>query len=233
MRLILLLSLLITSCNSYYKPLSYNIPLHEKTGDISIAAYYGTQGISGQLSSAFSNNLYVSTNASLLKNRNKEDSLSTFRSFDVGLGFFKWLDFKETLKLDIALGYGPGDQNYYQLYNTIPLRVRYHLSSKFHRYYLQPSLGYSSNKTDFAISMRASVFQYYNIVDHYNPKFPQKSILGFLEPVFMIRKGIKNVKFSFQSGISWPLTPYFQMSSPTLNFFANAGIHINFNFKGN
>ena len=217
-----------------YKATTMNVPLHEKAGDIQIAGGWGASGGELQLSGALTDNFYLSANGNFLNKKTKEDSLSNFKSFDIAAGYYRWLDAEETVKFDLALGYGPGNLDYHYLVQTIPMQVRFHVSSFYHRWYIQPSLGFNKGDTDFAISMRSVVIHHSNFTDHYNKlvKNVTYNPLAYLEPAITYRKGLNNFKFSAQTGLIWPITPRHALQRPVISGYGSIGVNIRFNVLG-
>jgi hypothetical protein len=223
--------ILFSSCNSLYKPTTLNVPLHEEAGDAQIAGGWGVSGAELQLSYALTDNFYVSGNGQFLIKRTKEDSMSNYKSFDIAAGYYSWLDAEQSIKLDVALGYGPGNLDYHYLVQTIPMQVRFHVSSFYHRWYIQPSLGFNIEDTDFAISMRAVVIHHSNFTDHYNQlvKNVTYNPLAYLEPAVTYRKGFKNFKLTAQTGLIWPMTPRHALQRPVISGYASVGVNFRFN----
>ena len=222
---------ILTSCNALYKPTSLNVPLHEEAGDVQIAGGWGISGAELQLSGAITDNFYVSANGQYLIKKTKEDSLSNYKSFDLAAGYYSWLDAAQTVKFDMAIGYGPGNLDYHYLVQTIPMQVRFHVSSFYHRWYIQPSLGFNVNDTDFAISMRSVVIHHSNFTDHYNRLIKNETYnpLAYLEPAITYRKGIKNFKICAQAGLIWPMTPRHALQRPLISAYASVGVNFRFN----
>jgi len=228
-----LILIILSSCSSLYKPTSLNVPLHEEAGDIQIAGGWGASGGEVQLSGAVTDNFYVSANGQFLLKKTKEDSLNNYKSFDLAIGYYKWLDPGEQIKLDCAIGYGPGNLDYHYLVQTIPMQVRFNVSSFYHRWYIQPSIGFNGGKTDFALSFRSVVIHHTNFTDHYNKDVKNVTFapLAYLEPVITYRKGIKNLKLMAQTGLIWPLTPRHPLQRPVISGYASIGLSINFNWR--
>jgi hypothetical protein len=227
----LLILILLASCNSLYKATTLNVPLHEEAGDVQIAGAWGVSGGEVQLSAAVTDHIYISANGQFLTKKTKEDSLSKFKSFDLAVGYYKWLNFEKNVKLDFAIGYGPGNLDYHYLVQSIPMQVRFHVSSFYHRWYIQPSLGYNRGDTDFAISMRSVVIHHSNFTDYYSNLVKNVSYnpLAYLEPAFTYRKGVKNFKLTAQAGLIWPLTPRHPLQRAVISAFGSVGLNISFN----
>ncbi len=226
-----IICLTFSACNSFYKPTMLNVPLHDKAGDIQISGAYGYSGGELHLSGAITNHVYLSANGQILFKKTKEDSISLYRSMEFALGYYRWLDKAKKVKLDLACGYGPGDIDYRFLIETIPMQLRFHVSSKYHKIYLQPSLGFNSHYLDFAISMKGSMLYHYDFTDYYNPKMQLKSFspIGYLEPVLTIKKGLKNLRLVFQTGLVWPLTPRHALARPIVFPYTSIGFQVKFN----
>jgi hypothetical protein len=222
--------LALTGCNTFYKPTMANVPLHDKAGDVQLSANYGYSGGELQLSGALTNHLYLSANGQFLRKKTKEDSLSLYRSFEIAVGYYSWLDKAKTVKLDLAAGYGPGDIDYRFLIETIPMQLRFHVASKYHKVFIQPSLGLNTEDTDFAISLKGSVMYHYDFTDYYNPSQQHKAFspIGYLEPILTVKKGIKNIRLLVQAGLVWPLTPRHYLSRPIVFPYTGIGLQVKF-----
>ena len=188
-----------------------NVPLHDKAGDVQLSANYGYSGGELQLSGALTNHLYLSANGQFLRKKTKEDRLSLYRSFEIAVGYYSWLDKAKTVKLDLAAGYGPGDIDYRFLIETIPMQLRFHVASKYHKVFIQPSLGL-------------------NFTDYYNPSQQHKAFspIGYLEPILTVKKGIKNIRLLVQAGLVWPLTPRHYLSRPIVFPYTGIGLQVKF-----
>lgn len=226
--------ILLVSCGTLYKPTSINIPLHEEAGDFQISGNYGAAGAEIQLSGAFTDNFYLSGNFNYLRTKTKEDSIIKYRSMEYAIGYFKWLENTNDLKLDIALGYGLGNYNYHYLFETIPMQMRFHVSSDYHKWFIQPSIGRNDEELDMAFSIRLSFLHHYNFTDHYsNRSIDLRSMnpVGYLEPCYTLKVGVKGIKLIGQLGLVMPLTPKHPLSKAAYNFYGSIGFNVKLNLR--
>jgi hypothetical protein len=230
---LLIFIILCNGCNTFYKPTSVNVPFHRDANNLQVSAGYSMSGIEVQSSYSITNKFYLSGNGHYSFLKTKEDSLSSGRGGDLAIGYYTLLNANENIFFDIGLGYGLGDVNYRYLLETIPMQIRYHLQSTYHKFYVQPSLSYSYRDTDMAVTLKAVFFQYFNYKDFNNADFSNFKIgpVGYLEPVISYYTGFKNFRIFAQLGAVWPLMPKNYLSKATVLPVMGAGIHFRFDLR--
>jgi len=218
----LLLFWLLASCTHYYyTPNSQNVPLLQEKGESRISAsYYGSEESTGfVLNSALS----ITDNIGLIGNFIKggaEESTHWGRGnfSELGIGYF--IPTGNNIIFECYGGFGLGNvKNHYS--NDFESKMN------FSRYYIQPSLGYTSNVFEFAMSNRFCLLNYYNIqYDSELKEFHQITDIRYIsnhenfiliEPAFTLRVGSEKFKIQAQLVRSIPYKNQLKMEEVNFN----------------
>jgi hypothetical protein len=217
-----ILFLLVGCTHYYYVPPTQNIPLFREKNEVRITGNVSNDvgiGVDIQAAYALTDKFAIMTSLSTIKDEYEND-LGKGNYFDLALGYFKPLD-KNTV-FEIYGGFGSSTQNHkYGYYNDGAPGAEAHLS--FVKLFLQPSLGYTSNGFDVAVTAGLSNIIFHSInnrapVDSEDYKrvdmISQHRSSILFEPSLTLRGGWKYAKVQAQILYSKNL------SHPELNFFS-------------
>jgi hypothetical protein len=206
----LLLLLFISSCtHNFYIPNIHNVPLFQQKKEFhfNLDGSVGNDFQAFEVQTAYSVTDYLGFTVNGFYNNNEwhhpvyEYCKGHF--FEGGAGTFIPLNNNVVFETYTGAGFGKSEHD--------------HITSKFnfYRYYLQPSIGYTTGPVDLAISLRLSCLQYNNI--HFTETLDQKyleqiqyinrnPISILLEPALTFRRGWKHAKCQLQLGYSFNLS---------------------------
>jgi hypothetical protein len=211
--------LIFSACNSHiYVPNTVNEPLlkekYEFKGSVSPSNL--------QASFAILNNIAIMANGQYVYDfvdvdDSDDDELFTDDDTRGGViegavGFFKPLDPKKRMVLDVYAGYGKGSfKTLAEGYNSNSgmLINDYLLRSHFNKFFIQPGIGFAHPVIEAAFTSRFSILKFHNLYAGSKAfeNEPDRRInylnigaktLPFYEPAFTFRVGYKYVKFQMQ-----------------------------------
>lgn len=193
----LFLLFLVASCAPIYVPTTHNVPLHRGAGEFQGSAYF-TTGVDVQLAFALTDHIGVTGNYNILSQNqglpqdtgvpNMPPSFQRKNNFgEVGLGYYNSTRSK---RFEIYGGYGMGEGTSYDSYYFFAQNFGVKgivATGKYHRYYIQPSIGTNSKKFNLAFTMRISAVEFSEFSsDGFTgttvTKTPNESIHVFVEP---------------------------------------------------
>ena len=214
----------LSSCSHYYyAPNSHNVPLFQekKEARISVAASGGDEfeGIEVQSAYSITNNVGVMVNGFVVQPQEGSE-WGKGNLIEAGIGFFKPLG--KNFVFETYGGFGQGSvTNKYRIGES---------TFKFSRYFVQPSIGFTTPWFDIAASVRICELSYLQL-DNNNTNSLDKAELDYIkdnktsllfEPALTIRGGWKYIKGQMQVGLSQNLTnPDFQQEE----FNVNIGVY--------
>ncbi|MBK9731619.1 MAG: hypothetical protein IPO83_10105 [Chitinophagaceae bacterium] len=214
------ITVFLNSCTVTYAPNSHNVPLLEEKGELALSAGVyeaagGTEyaGYEAQGAYAVTHHLGLMTNLLLAGSLSVNGNHSLF---EVGTGYYHTLGTSGVF--DAYGGIGFGSLHSYTSNSTVINTLNYQ------RFFMQPSIGYTSRAFDCAFSLRMCGLNYAEqqsaIDEYYENEFgpPKFSILA--EPAFTLRGGWKYVKLQLQLGYSINLTDADQFPCTTLSMGA-------------
>lgn len=185
--------LFLSSCSSryYYAPTAHNVLTFKKKGDVSLSS-----GISSN-SSLTKVGYSITNNIGLLSKWETYKKASYNRNsfiFDNEIIFYKEIEKNLFLGLNVGYGYGGIE------------RQSYHYKLSIHRYFIQPSIGYSNDYFDIALSGRLSNANYvvkqkssnFNINEDSDLKNLHQKSFSFTESAFTLGVGYKWIKLRYQ-----------------------------------
>lgn len=190
--------MVFSSCSPTYYPPKINAPLLREEGQTKINAAMNLNSINIQASTAITENfaIAVSANGYLLgaaeittSNGSIIDEPANGFQFDIMPGYY--VPFGEEGVVEIYAGYGAGMSNSGEV------------SGLLHRFILQPSIGRSGEKFEFAFACRFSHVMIPEVASLSDPKVGFSDT--FLEPGLILRLGSEKVKFTSQIGLSLPI----------------------------
>lgn len=234
------MALCLSSCSSlYYAPNAQNVPVFKEKKEARIsAAYYiaddgtGYNPIEGiEVQSAYAAGKHFAIMVNGFKARSVEDDemyASGLRHqqaqlIELGAGYFKPFN-KDKLVVEVYGGLGLGEfKNRFIISNDSTLTI--HSSVNFKRYFIQPSIGYSSSHLSVAFSLRLAGLAYDE-----KPEIDLGKFYFLVEPCVTFRAGWKSVKFHSQLQLSNNLT---DTNFPQHRISLNLGICLSLPAKKN
>ncbi len=205
----LILLLMISSCTHYYyAPNMHNVPLFQQKEEfhLDISGSMGNEFTAFEIQAAFSltDNISIMGNGFVV-NRERElyhDEFGRGHLLEGGAGAF--VPVYNNVIFETYFGAGLGKiENGYDTGITSKLSLN--------RYFLQPSIGYTSDFMDFALSLRLNGLRYNDIQlsgdldqeDREQIQFISRNPFSILvEPAVTLRAGWEHVKFQLQVGFS-------------------------------
>jgi hypothetical protein len=225
--LFLILFSLMISCTHYlYAPNMHNVPLFQQKEEfhLDLSGSMGNEFTAFEVQGAFSltDNIGIMANGFIVDRERGElfpDEYGRGHLIEGGAGAFLPLDHNMVFETFFGLGLGKVEHGY-ETGVTSMLNVN--------RYFLQPSVGYTSDFVDLAISLRFSGLRYNDIHltgileedDQEQIQYAVRNPFSLLiEPAVTLRCGWEHVKFQLQVVFSENL------KNPDL-----LQEHLNFNF---
>ncbi len=205
----IILLFVIGSCTHYnYVPNMHNVPLFQQKEEfhVDLSGSMGNEFTAFEVQAGFSlgNNFAIIGNG-FFHDADRElfdDEYCRGHIIEGGAGAFVPMQNDMVFESYFGLGFGKIENGFDNDATT---------KLEFNRYFLQPSLGYTSDFLDFAISLRLSGLRYNDI--HFTGELDQEdqdqiqyinrnpfSIL--VEPALTLRAGWEHVKFQLQFGYS-------------------------------
>ncbi len=232
----LALMTVLIGCAPAYIPNAVNVPLLGNQAEFHGSFSAGTSGTDFQTSYALTGNLGLMANYSFYKGTFGTESSNTDytvidntkRSFlEGGVGYYTALSKNGRFETYGGYGQGTSTSNTYDLFGPQDLIA----TGSYRRFFIQPSIGTTSDNFDAALSLRTCYVNFYRIqsgellLDHNVDGF-------FIEPVLTTRLGYEHVKLFAQVGFSLPsgqvdLEMFFQP------FLFNLGLIFNIGKKPN
>lgn len=190
----------------YYVPPTQNVPLFREKNEVRITANVSDDvgtGVDIQAAYAMTDKFAVMTSFSSVKDE-YEDDLGKGNYFDLALGYYKPLH--KNLVFEIYGGFGSSSQNHkYGYYNGGSTGTESDLS--FVKFFLQPSLGYTSNGFDVAVTAGLSNVMFreiHNRASHGSAPYEEVNLISqnksslLFEPSLTLRGGWKYAKLQAQ-----------------------------------
>ncbi|MDW3193834.1 MAG: hypothetical protein R8G66_15790 [Cytophagales bacterium] len=235
--IIVLIGLWLVSCSPAYVPNKVNTGLFTEEGEMHGEIATGVSGLDVQVAAAVPGNLVVTANASL---KDRDFTTSSFeendddvivindnkkhRIWEAGLGYYHIAE--DGLRLEAIVGFGHGNLENVEtsLFGPINNGVQidddtFITSSTFNKVFIQPTIGYSSEKFDAGFTPKIA-FVRVNLND-------QQFRDTFFEPTATLRFGHKNVKFTGQLGLSLPMDEEVEFSHEPFIFSVGVMADIN------
>ena len=214
---------LFQSCAMLYMPNIANVPLHQDKGDLIFSANTGFTGYNFHGSYAISDKFFANANAAYANMRRDSSDYNRSSLGELGFGYYKVLDKKRVVVFESSAGYGLASVNDKGLQGNF----YGHLSSNYHKFYLQPSIGASTDYFDGALTARITALKYFNYEDFVNPGesiayYP--GMTAYVEPIATLRAGYKYVKLQIQVGCSISLNNRHPLALQGFPVIANIGL---------
>lgn len=211
MRSFLFVALLMTACSPIYMPNTRNVPLFRGAGEVQ-GSVYVANGVDVQGAFAFSNNLAVIGNYSLL-NQKQTDYTRKNKYGELGLGYFKN---NRSSRWELFVGYGVGEgtskANYYFYASDFGIKDII-ATGKFNRIFIQPTIATNNKKFNLAFTPRFSLVDFTEFTSSGPPsstlgavtKKPDEKAYLFIEPAATVKFPLAgNLVGVFQLGVNTP-----------------------------
>jgi hypothetical protein len=183
-----------SSCAVVYVPPARNVPLFVKRGEFNGTLSWGSSGTNIQTAYSVSNHLGVMGNFQVGGNR-------THTSGDIGLGYY----LRKRVAFEVYGGYGIGKGHGVDFDFGLDDEA-IDLSGKYQRYFLQPSIGLYTKRTEWAFTLRVSALQFDELslaIDRTSIQVPNERIY-FVDPSFTMRHYTSaNKRFYFQTQLGF------------------------------
>ncbi len=239
---ILTFALTMSSCavRSVYTPITQNTPLFDKTKQLTGAAFIGANHIELQAAHNPVNHLAVGANINYG---------AGIASYDVIAGIYNYSK-NSKIRYELLWGYGYNTNNAYQ--TNIPSlltgkNVDFEVNSKYHKYYIQPAIGYFGTikmyKINFSLSFSTRAgYNYFNTYSYkeideakqpvISKQYSRKGLFTF-EPCITNKVGIKNISAVLQLQ---SITPHSEdidvrYTKFSQGFLLSIGLQYNLKFK--
>lgn len=189
--LMILVLLGTSSCATSYVPNLVNTPIFGEKDELQAAAYYGTSGFDGQIAYAVSDHMGIMINGSFIDRRSETSSDFHKHSFlEFGAGYFKKIRKDRVFEIYGGGGFGSTQTNE----KGSIWEPNADVSNQ--RFFLQPSVGFTTDFIDGSIGMRIVHVQLSQEI--------RTETAVFVEPVSTAKFGYKNIKVVGQMGFSFP-----------------------------
>jgi hypothetical protein len=223
---IIVLVLFVSGCNPvFYAPTSHNLPLFREKHEIHITATGistdQADGFEGQAAYSITNHFGIIANGSYLSGENETKTRSGNGYLgEFGAGYFKPIG--ENFVFEIFTGGGTGKV-------STTNNNGYTFDLNFAKYFLQPTIGYSTKFADIAFSPKIAMVQFKHgltenyetdVNGNYNLYFTGKRNYIAFEPALTIRGGWKYTKLQLQIVQSYQEIPQANRTSVSL------GLHL-------
>ena len=232
-RLTVFLMLTAGCTHYYYAPNMHNVPLFQQKEELhlNLSGSAGNEFSAGELQAAYApaDHFGIMVNGFLVdRKQNTEDEYGRGYLVEGGAGTFVLLDSNLIFESWLGLGYGKVENGYGNASASV---------LQFNRYFFQPSLGYTSDYFDFAVSLRFSGLRYNDIRltgtlvqrDHDEIEYINRNPFSLIiEPAFTLRVGWEYLKFQGQFGYSRNITNP-ELKQEELNL--NVGLYITISDK--
>ncbi|MDW7691121.1 hypothetical protein R9C00_19785 [Flammeovirgaceae bacterium SG7u.111] len=218
-----LLLFLFGACTPAYIPSPVNAPFFKKKGDGQLNLLTSDQsGHTAQVSYAMSDKIFVLGSANMLDRERREynawstiwsDSLRSsqeFKSFDIGLGYYK--RFKKGV-FEVSGGYGYGEFKVLHHSERLDEDAQYlrlfdeQWQGRYYKIFVQPGIGLTIDDIEFRGEHLYLVLGFshrYTFVGTNESGFHFTDL--YTEPAVSFKFGYKNVRFYMQSGVSIKLS---------------------------
>jgi len=146
--------------------------------------------------------------------------------FEIGAGYFS--TFGSRGKVEVYAGYANG-----KLERRGIRRLNYDYDTRYHRYFIQPALGFGDDKISFTAGLRFAVHKYYDFKPVNDPNLVnyitgdganvENNLFPFVEPFVNFEFGSPYVKFNIQAGFGTQMTQDNRVSG-TAPMFISFGV---------
>jgi hypothetical protein len=196
--LILVLTLLLSSCAPEYIPNVINTPLLHNKGELQVSASAGISGFDPQAAYAVTDNFGLMLNASFSnRSSNTGSDFHKHNFVEFGLGYYKV--FEEYFCFEVYGGGGFGN-------NQGKYTTGWGISESNNestRFFVQPAIGISTEFVDLALASRLAQLSIHSDEGHFRDLY--------IEPALVLKLGYQYLKFITQVGFSVPINDNFEI----------------------
>lgn len=145
--------------------------------------------------------------------------------FEIGAGYFN--TFGNRGKVEVYAGYANG-----VLHRRGLRRLNYDYDTRYHRYFIQPAIGFGNNKISLTAGLRFALHQYYDFRGLNDPALNtyiagdinvENNLFPFVEPFVNFEFGSEYIKFNAQAGFGTQMTQDNRVSG-TAPMFISLGV---------
>lgn len=216
----LILLLLVASCSPIYVPTTRNVPLFRGAGEFQASGYL-TTGVDVQAAYAVTDHIGLTGSYSLLNQKQELPQDPTFPNTpsnfqrknnfgEVGIGYYQST---RSVRVELYGGYGMGEGTSYATYAFFPSFGARGIvaTGKYHRYYVQPSIGTNNKKFNMLFTMRISAVEFSEFtsdgfIGTTITKKPTEPVHIFAEPALTGKFPlVGNLYGVFQLGLNLPV----------------------------
>lgn len=229
--------IVLSSCShTYYVPNTVNVPLFKEKNEVRLAGYYASDEVTTyEIQGAYSitNSLAIMVNGMYAYEYTSED-YGFGHYLDAAVGYYKPLN--KHFVVEVFGGLGACKQyHYYESDNSSGM---YTANMWFMKNFIQPSIGFTSDYFDIALSTRLATLTFFDFkfnlpsdntgFDDLQKIITRNNYLLF-EPALTIRGGWKYVKLQAQICPSFQVFPHRLISSlPSQGGIISAGLCFSF-----
>ncbi len=199
-------AIIFSSCAAVYVPNVAHTTFYEESGDLSASGFVGSTGYDGQVSFAFTNNLYFYGAASFMEedSTSYEDDNYLKHNYQEGaIGFYHCIE--SSGRYTMHMGIGHGEAEAYDRFNFFGSN-KVTAEGKYRKYFFQSALGMSKDIVDLGGAIRYSYVDFYKFNSNREDYGTVEHIFNhFLEPSFFVRVGYKYIKWHFQYSLAFGL----------------------------
>jgi hypothetical protein len=189
--IIILLIFLFASCTPDYMPNALNVPMHKHKNEVQTSMNVSLSGFEPQLSYALSKHVGIMINGSYQRLQQENNTPYHRHHFtEIALGYHNFFQDLYSFELYGGGGYG---RNIGEFSSEL---YRQNVYNEMYRYFLQPSVGLTTDYLDLYFASRIAYLQLIKkeySIDQY-----------FIDPVVGFRVGYKHIKLETQAGFSFP-----------------------------
>ena len=189
------------SCSPVYIPTNSNVPLFTEKGELQLAAYHGSNGLTAQGAVSVIDHVAVIGNFGYSVYEDGDEQSDRKQTLGaLGVGYYS--NFSRAGRIEVYGGYGRGNSSAYDFFD---LGDKLKTEAKFEQWFLQGNVGMGNKIVEGAVSYRLSYINFYDVKvlgATQESSSPMEELM--MEPAFTIRVGGENLKFVTQAGISFP-----------------------------
>ena len=232
-----LLTILLTSCATVYRPNMTTTPLFTEKGQVALEGAYSRDGVNLNAAMAVAPAVAIMVNGQINQNTKRSGGLfdsspSNGRYGEFGVGYFKKM--KDQLIFETYVGAGQGFMND----KSKLVDTEYPESLKYNKFFVQPNLGWRPSPSfDLIFAPRLGYvkgdYQGSSIIVN---GINEKAKVDFLtlEPTLTLAFGNKQFKFYMQGGVNYTYNTHDandRLKYSTISSLYNLGVGLKYNFQ--
>lgn len=170
-------------------------------------------------------NRYIKEDQSILLTDKTMGGNFNGHRFEIGAGYFS--TFGRRGKVEVYAGYGNG-----KLERRGTRSLNYDYNTRYHRYFVQPAIGFGSDRFSLTAGLRFALHKYYDFKGLNDPTLShyiagdadvENALFPFVEPFVNFEVGYEYIKFNVQAGFGTQMTQDNRVSG-TAPMFVSFGI---------